>query len=151
MGHDRASFARNSKALLAWTRAQINVAPVEGDNNDRLVIACGKTNDGREFEPFAVKLNPTTMIYEVDPTVDLSSWQAEMTGKPPAKDLSPPVVAQIVAELGRTAGPPRKVKIIKELMADTGCGKSAAYDAVDRATRAKAIHYTKPTKTYVAQ
>jgi hypothetical protein len=151
MGHDRASFARNSKTLLAWSRGQINVAPIEGSNNDRLVIACGKVSNGREFEPFVVKLNPETMIYEVDPTVDLAAWQADMTGQQQPKDLSPQIVEQVVAELGRTAGPPRKGQIVKELIADTGCGKSAAYDAVDRATRAKAIHYTKATKTYVAR
>jgi RecA-family ATPase len=65
-GYDRASFARNSKTLLAWTRGQINLASVDEENYDRLIVACGKCSNGREFQPFAVRLNPDTMLYECD-------------------------------------------------------------------------------------
>jgi RecA-family ATPase len=41
-GHDRASFARNSKTLHAWTRGQINLAPVDGDNMRSLTIPRSK-------------------------------------------------------------------------------------------------------------
>jgi hypothetical protein len=73
-GYDRASFGRNSKALHAWTRGQINLAPADPDNNDRLIVSCGKSSNGREFLPFAIRLNPDTMIYECDPTVDVKAW-----------------------------------------------------------------------------
>ncbi len=56
-GLDRASFGRNSKVLHAWARAQVNVAPLKGDDNDLLAIACGKASNGREFQPFAARLN----------------------------------------------------------------------------------------------
>jgi hypothetical protein len=77
-GFDRASFARNSKTLLAWARGQINLAPVDEDNYDRLIVACGKCSNGREFQPFAIRLNPETMIYEVDPTVDVKTWATDI-------------------------------------------------------------------------
>ena len=57
-GHDRASFARNSKVMHAWTRGQINIAPIDPDDNSRLIVACGKCSNGKEFEKFAIKLNP---------------------------------------------------------------------------------------------
>ncbi len=48
-GFDRTSFSRNSKTLFAWTRGQINLAPVNADNNDCLIVACGKCSNGKEF------------------------------------------------------------------------------------------------------
>ena len=50
IGYDRGSFGRNSKVLLGWTRAQINLAPYEADNNEVLVVASGKANNAEEFE-----------------------------------------------------------------------------------------------------
>jgi RecA-family ATPase len=44
-GADRSSYARNSKALYGWTRAQFNMAAVNTDNNDKLLFASGKCNN----------------------------------------------------------------------------------------------------------
>ena len=149
-GHDRTSFARNSKTLHAWTRGQINLAPVDGDNNNRLIFACGKCSNGKDFKAFGVRLNDG-MIYECDPSIDVSAWQNEMNGKSDALDLSPEMVAETVAELCRTTGAPKKPQIVKALRADTGCASSGAYKAIERAERAKKIHFTKATKTYVSK
>ena len=62
-GFDRGSFGRNSKVLLSWTRAQINLAPYDSDNNEVLVVASGKANNSEEFQPFGVRLDPETMTY----------------------------------------------------------------------------------------
>jgi hypothetical protein len=51
--------------LAGWERSQINIAPGSPDSNDKLVVACGKNNDGKEFPMFAAELNKRTMIYEV--------------------------------------------------------------------------------------
>jgi hypothetical protein len=150
-GFDRSSFGRNSKTLHAWTRAQINLAPVDPDSNDRLIVGCGKCSNGREFPTYAVRLNTETMIYECDPTVDVMAWQTEMTGKSEAMELSPDMVAGIVAELSKAGGAPKKPQIVKAIRADTGCASSGAYKAIERAERAKKIHYTKATKTYVTK
>ncbi len=142
-GYDRASFSRNSKVLHAWTRGQINVSAGSPDDNDTLVLSCGKCSNGREFEPFAVRLNPETFIYEPDPAFDMSAWQAEMTGKKPAGRT---VTDDDVAELCEGQNRP---KLVKTIMEQIGVGKSAAYNAVDRAERHKRIHYTSALKTYV--
>lgn len=141
-GFDRASFARNSKALHAWTRGQLNIAPVDPDSNDRLIVACGKCSNGKEFEPFAIKLDAETFIYEPDPSVDLSQWEQEMTGAKTKRTASPELVRELAA------GRPAKAELVKRIMAEIGCGKSAAYDAVEKAESRKQIHYSKATKTY---
>jgi hypothetical protein len=53
-GFDRGSFGRNSKVLLGWARAQINVAPYEGDDNEVLLLASAKCNNAPEFENHVV-------------------------------------------------------------------------------------------------
>jgi archaellum biogenesis ATPase FlaH len=150
-GLERASYGRNSKVLQAWTRGQINVAPVSEDNNDTLAVACGKCSNGKEFPPFAIRLNPATMIYEVAPDVDLDAWREDVTGRKSGPDLSPERIRDIVADLGKTDGSPSKARLAKAIMDETGCARSGAYNAIDRAERTKTIHYTKTTKSYVAK
>ncbi len=70
-GMERAGYGRNSKMLQAWTRAQINLAPMSTEDNDVLAVMCGKCNNGREFPSFAIRLNPATMIYEPALDVDM--------------------------------------------------------------------------------
>jgi hypothetical protein len=148
-GFDRSSFGRNSKALFAWTRAQINLAPAEAENNGRLIVACGKCSNGREFPTFAIRLNPETMIYECDSTVDVAAWQSAVTGKSEGPDLTPAIVAGVVAELCKSDGAPKKPQIVKALRAETGCVSGSAYRAIERAERSRRIHFTEATKTYV--
>jgi hypothetical protein len=74
--YDRASFARNSKALHGYTRAQINVLPGT-PKYDKLVIDCGKNNDGEEFDMFAVKRVGENLIYELDHHFDFEEWERE--------------------------------------------------------------------------
>jgi 5S rRNA maturation endonuclease (ribonuclease M5) len=151
IGFDRSSFGRNSKVLHSWTRGQINIAPGSPDDDAVFVLTCGKCSNGKEFPMFAIRLNPETMIYAPDETFDLSAWQADVTGKRTEQDLSPARVAETVAELCKTSGAPKRPAIVKALRDETGCAMSGAYKAIDRAERAKAIHYTKATKTYVTQ
>ncbi|MGA2871127.1 MAG: hypothetical protein ABSF34_18450, partial [Verrucomicrobiota bacterium] len=143
-GYDRASFGRNSKTLHAWTRAQINLAPVDPDTNDRLVIACGKCSNGKEFSPFAVRLNIESMIYEVDSTVDVSQWEQDVTG---AKDTTPLMNSDRVRELCSTAGS-NKTELAKAITTDCGCARQSAYRYIARAERAKKITFNKSNETY---
>lgn len=80
IGYDRAAFARNSKALHGWTRAQINVLPGT-PTYDKLVIDCGKNNDGKQFEKFAVKLDKARMMYDLDVGFNFETWESEMRGE----------------------------------------------------------------------
>lgn len=143
-GFDRASFGRNSKTLHAWTRAQINLAPADPDSNDRLIVACGKCSNGREFQTFAVRLNPDTMIYECDPTVDVNQWEKEIAG---AKDTAPLMNPDRVRELCATTGS-SKAALAKAIMDDCGCYRSSAYRYIKRTEQAKRITFDKSREIY---
>jgi AAA domain len=82
-GYDRGSFARNSKVLNSWVRAQVNIAPYQGDDNTVLVVSSGKCNNAEEFKTFAVRLNTNTMSYEYDESIDdidLDEWKDHVGG-----------------------------------------------------------------------
>ena len=82
-GADRSSYARNSKALYGWTRAQFNVAPVDQDNNERLLFASGKSNNAPEFSKFIIELEPDSMFYaktDDDPDAAMEELQQHSTG-----------------------------------------------------------------------
>ncbi len=145
-GYDRSSFGRNSKVLHSWTRGQINVAPGSADNNETLVLSCGKCSNGREFALFAARLNPQTMLYEPAPDFDLAAWQGELTGKASnAESIS----HERVAELCR--GSMSKPELAKAIMADCGCARGTAYRRMDAAAKARTIHWSKASETYVAR
>jgi hypothetical protein len=137
IGYDRTSYGRNSKALFQWTRAQINIAPGSPDENPPLVISCGKNNNGKAFPTFAARLNPETMIYEVDTAFDLEAWIADVSGKK-AKDaltMTPERVAQLCK------GPMTKAELVKAVMDDCFCVRGSAYRYIQKAERAKRIKF----------
>jgi hypothetical protein len=57
----------------------INIAPGSPNNNDTLVIGCGRVADGKEFAPFAVRRNAETGIYEALPGFDFEAWEREIS------------------------------------------------------------------------
>jgi hypothetical protein len=132
-GFDRGSFGRNSKVLQGWTRAQINLAPYNSDSNDVIVVASGKANDCIEFDPFAVRLNPNTLIYERDENVDLSLWRDRVLngGEQARKRVGVKDVQRLVATPdGKSI---RKKEIVTKLIENHGISSSKAYSLVTSA------------------
>ena len=85
-GADRSSFARNSKALYGWARAQFNVAAVEEKKNDRLFFASGKCNNAPEFDEFIIQLDTATRFYSrTDEDADEIRKEREATAAGNAK------------------------------------------------------------------
>jgi hypothetical protein len=125
VGWDKASYSRGSKALHAWTRGQINVAP--GDEHDvgKLVIACGKNSNGPEFKPFGIILNQKSMVYEVDDGFDVEEWKANLAGE--SAPSHRPTSANITQFL---TVPVRKSKLVDLIMEEYGCQKSNAYKVI---------------------
>jgi hypothetical protein len=142
-GFDRSSFSRNSKVLFAWTRGQINLAPVDPANNDRLIVACGKCSNGREFSAFGIKLDPERMIYVPDPTIDVATWETEMSGKHNAEPLMTP---ERVRELCRM--PKSKAELAHAIREDCGCARTVAYKYIKRAEKCRKIHFNERTESY---
>lgn len=132
-GWERGGFGRNSKVLQAWTRGQINVSPGTADDNDTLVLSCGKCSNGKEFPTFAVRLNPKLMIYEVARDFDLAAWESEISGKREGP-LVPDEVIQEQAKPGLT-----RPELAKALMSETGCSRTLAYRRIDEAVKRKRI------------
>lgn len=127
MGFDRTSFSRNSKVLYNWTRAQINLAPVSPENNEQLVISCAKCSDGKEFTAFPVILNPISMLYQLDNTVDVNSWSSLVKGKEPG--LSSDEVASFCPTISD------KPSLARILSQEDGCSKATAYRYIKTALK----------------
>lgn len=143
-GMERAGYGRNSKVLLAWTRGQMNLAPMSADNNELLAVSCGKCNDGKEFPPFAARLNPDTMLYEVAPDVDLDAWRADVMG---SRSNEPLMTSSKVRELCHFSGMD-KPQLAKAIMEDCGCARGSAYRFIARAEKAKTITLRKSDGLY---
>jgi hypothetical protein len=146
IGFDRSSFGRNSKVLFMWTRAQINVAPVRPDDNSVLIIASGKSSNTTEFAPIAVRLNPDSLIYEVDADFDIESWREQITntGKRRAA-LQPQMLGECLTK-GREYDLKRLTAIVMEHFV---VQKTCAYDLIRKAKGCGVLHYNKMIKTYV--
>jgi hypothetical protein len=131
--------------LHAWARGQINVAPGAADSNDLLVLACGKCSNGREFVPFAVRLNPQTLIYEPEPGFDFEAWQAEVSGR---TDNAPLITPDRVRQLCR--GPMTKQDLAKAIQADCGCPRQNAYRYLARAEKARSVKFNSKEEVFNA-
>lgn len=145
-GLDRGSFGRNSKVLQGWTRAQINLAPFDSDNNDVLVVASGKANDAVEFEPFAVRLNPDSMTYNRDDFVDLDEWRERM-GDGNAKKKARVTVYDVQKRVQESGVDGMTKKMIVDHLKDVrGIGKTKAYELAEDAEAKKLIRLRKDEK-----
>ena len=110
-GLDRSSFGRNSKVLHSWARGQINVAPLNIDDNELLAFVCGKASNGREFPPFAVRFDSKSLIYERDPGIDIrEAFANAKRGK--STERSP----LSIDELAELAQGKRKSALAKEIV-----------------------------------
>lgn len=142
-GIDRSSFGRNSKVLQAWTRAQINLAP--GGEEGLLLVSCGKNNNGRSFEPFAVRLKAETMIYEVDEAFDIGRWEQDIRSPKPGGEKFDLSVVSSLCE-----GQMDKAALAKALIAETACSQATAYRRIDTAAAKKILNRDKTTKLYTS-
>jgi len=142
-GYDRASFSRNSKILHAWTRGQINVSSGSPTNNDTLVLSCGKCSNGREFESFAVKINPDTRIYEPDTDFDIKAWESDMSGEKRDPTMTPDRVRELCCVAGSS-----KHDLVKAIQNDCFCSQATAYRHVDLAVKSKTLTTNRSKSTF---
>ena len=114
-----------------WTRGQLNVSPAWEKDNTKLMVSCGKNSNGPDFTPFGIILNPTTMVYEVDPFFDLAALKAELAGdaiRASVRKPTPANVALLVKQMPLTR------KALMELVVEQfGCRQSNAYRIISNA------------------
>jgi hypothetical protein len=142
-GYDRTSYARNSKVLHSWTRGQINIATGSPDNNEHLVIACGKCSNGKEFETFSIRLNTNTLIYEEDPTFDVESWQKTIG----VSNSSHEPIPERIRELCPITGISKMIfsRIIRD---EFGCSKPTSYRYIMKAEQLKLVIRSRSDSNY---
>jgi hypothetical protein len=148
IGWDRASYGRNSKSLQAWTRAQVNISPRAADDPTRLIISCGKNNNGKPFPNLGVFFNENTWLYEIDPDFDEAEFREEVGIESPKrkskttyitpsieiKQVSDEEVLKMIPEYGLT-----KKSIVDYLIEEAGLTQPAAYRRIDALLKAKKL------------
>ena len=129
-GWERGAFGRGSKALLSIARSQINVIPGDKDG-DAVIIACGKNNNGRRFERFAVRLDDQSMRYRPDPDFDFEQWESEVNNRKAGsnKKVTPEIVKMALESLG---GSKMKRKLVEKIREVTQCSSTVAYDNIKK-------------------
>jgi len=89
-GFDSVNFGRNSKRLFSRCRSVINILP-ESEDGTRLIVSCGKNNNGSKFQPYLVELGGDSIYREVGDW-DYGAWQNSVnqrskSGGRPSKPL----------------------------------------------------------------
>lgn len=143
-GYERSGFARNSKVIFHFARAQINVAPGNEDNSV-LLLFCGKNNNGKPFAPVAVRLNPETMIYEVEPDFDVEAWKEQISSNRSNTAKSRKHTWHETLAKGREYDTSQLLPLVMEAFV---VKESRAYDLIREAKHDKTLRYNKTLKTY---
>jgi hypothetical protein len=139
-------FGRGAKALYSKVRAEIQVAP---DEDDTLVVCCGKANDAERFAPRAVKLHEETGQYCVIEGWNEDDWRARVTGKKRTSEESGPDIADVIRRLQQGVGASvERKKIISELTKSGTMSPRKADQLIKQALLAERI--TNPKFGYYA-
>lgn len=144
VGFDRANYGRDSKVLHQLARSVVNITAASDDDNNQLLISCGKCSDGREFEPFAVKRDEETLIYSVDEKADVDAIVEHLRKPNKSKSRMSP---EKVRELTPTGGD-SKAKICQAISEECGCGRATAYRYFDEAEAKGFIKKSVGSKEY---
>ena len=120
------NFMRGAKALFSKVRVEIQLAPGDKDDATRLVMACGKNNDGQKFSTRGVIFNPETFNYSVDPAFSIDEWRADVNGRRVDKSVTIADVVDVVARCARSPGEEVPMcEIMKEIEIIGGTKRSA--------------------------
>lgn len=119
-GFNAGNFGRGSKALYSRVRCELQLAPADREDPNRLVLACGKSNNGQKFETRGVIFNPETFAYEVDPSFDVDAWRSDVAGKRRDQSVTILDVVEAVKERYSPGQDVARGELIKILQTETG-------------------------------
>lgn len=142
VGWERAGYGKGSKALHMWARLQINIAP-GNEAGDMIIVGAGKCSDSKEFQPFAARLNPETMIYERDSEFSIKRWQADV-----ARKNAPAITEGEIADFCGMDGLARK-ELVKLICSSAECVEKTATRSIDRAVSRGKIRFIPQSEKYV--
>ena len=136
-GYNAGNFGRGAKALYSTVRCEIQIAPADRDDSDKIVVACGKANDARKFPMRCVVFDEETGAFNVDEDFDPDEWRRDVAGK--SNDdgtLTVAAVVSIVKELcpniGDTVKAGTLVRKCEELGASTRTANRRLREAVSK-------------------
>ena len=84
-------------------------------------LTLGKNNNFREFAPYAIRLDPDTMTYQIDGDFDMDAWQTEMSGS--KKGMAKMGEEEVVAILEAAGGRMEKKVLHQKAMSKSGRGE----------------------------
>lgn len=131
-GWDKASYGRNSKVLQAWTRSQINIVPRDPEDPTKLLITCGKNNNGAHFGDIPVYFDEDSRIYVIDDSYDPDEFQEAVGNKRKKGEKAKYDPAEIVSLFDAEITGLQLTELVKK---HYKCQKTKAYDIIDLAKR----------------
>lgn len=130
-GFDAANFASGSKALHAIVRCQLNLAPADPDDSNKLVLHCAKSNDAEPFHTRGILYDHSSCNYAIDPDFNLQTWEDRVEGKISGQSAGIGDVVRAVRSGLRSSS-----EIVNHLVSSTLCSPKTAKrrlsDALDK-------------------
>lgn len=117
------NFGRGAKALYSKVRCELQLAPEDRDNPNRLVLACGKSNDTVKFTPRCLVFDDQTFKYTVDPSFDIDAWRDDVSGKRKKSLLTMAEIVEFVQEKCPVQGSETDTKTVIENFEGSGAAE----------------------------
>jgi hypothetical protein len=143
VGYDAPNFGRGSKVLFAVCRCQINLAPGDAEDERKLVLSCGKSNNGPKFKTRGIIFDVETFEYRVDDDFDLEAWKDDVAGKRAKQSCTILDVVETVR-----LGVHRTKEIIDSVITSTGCSAPTVKRRLKDACEKGYLQSTVPRGSY---
>ena len=134
--YNAGNFGRGAKALFSMVRAEIQLAPGDRDDANKIVLLCGKNSDGPKFEPRGIIFNPVCRSYNDDPEFNFEAWRADVNGKRTGKVCTVADAVEAVRQLAPVTGTEAKTgDIVRGIKDSTGAGVRTCKDRLSEAVK----------------
>lgn len=131
VGWDKSSYGRNSKVLYGRVRSQWNLGKVDPDDESRLVLACGKNNDGKPFDEIGILVESNPTFYVIDQDHDPEAYR-ESIGAESGKKRGHTIDAEkVILDLIPQSRMIEKKELIEQATR-SGVGENKARNALSR-------------------
>lgn len=147
--YNAGNFGRGSKALYSRVRCELQLAPQDRDDPNRLVLACGKANNAEKFVTRGVAFNPETFTYSVDEGFNLEEWRDDVSGKRRKSDFSIKTIVEIITENSTFSGQEVEFSKILTDSSVTGVSKSTVVRTMRQALDGDYVRKGKSRGTWV--
>lgn len=150
---DRGSFGIGSKGLHSRCRFVLNVANYDGEDNLKIAVVCGKTNNAPRFPSFGLVRDPKTLLYQIDPTYEEQAVRDNLAGTVPGQEQEISI-EDVLIEIGRRAdaGEPRTPKdVSKALAGDYGVSTKTVLRRLQAAKVGKFVTVSKTGECWLTK